>query len=868
MSTQGNQRGASDYASNNGNNQDAQPSPLAMLAATCSKIGSPAQTEEQNYGQGGDAGVRVVGAGQSGQSGNPGDAIAGWVPQLNGTLIDSTGKPVSVNSNNILQQAFTNNMNGQLLAQGQQIVATPGPNGQLTYSVMPSYQTVNIDGQEALIIPSSGGVNAQASASTAAVPQAPQQALITPTGQIIRAQGVTASGAGGQLAQANMLQNVAAQNVAGFGGLGNIVNIGGNLVNVGGMSGGTVRQGNNLMQAFQLPGFQTLQQMQTLIQVPVSINGQSVLQTIQVPTPNIPIQSAMQQIGISNNGLVTLGANAQSLQTLMASQQTQGQLAQQPVIGTEDGQIKTADKAGQNQQQQQAQLNATTAQAQTSKVAGLALTPSSSNNSNSSNAVQTLNVINTPQGQVILSSPPAPQQQATHSHAQSLPTLTVPSYPQTITANAALSTATTTTTSSTTQSAAVLQNVLAQQQLLQGLTNGQNLQLTNQGQINWLQQALGLNLAAAQQGPRTSGIQTVQLQNLQGMQNLQAFPALQGLQGLQGIQAITPQGQLLSGAAAVPNLGAVAIGTPGGAVGAIPLNSQQNVQQGTNAVGQQGVIAAQIQQDPNDPNKWQIVSNPVPPSPAVTTVPTPNTAGSASSTVTPSSTSSSTETSTPTGRRVRRVACDCPNCTSTEKHTGENKKKQHICHIPGCGKVYGKTSHLRAHLRWHSGDRPFACTWLFCGKRFTRSDELQRHKRTHTGEKKFQCPECNKRFMRSDHLTKHIRTHNAKRQYLGDGVSSTQGLEDIAKEKSVIKAIPKVQLGKPHVKQERRSGGGAWRGLEMEVQAIDEEAEEEEDEEDEGLDADTKVFQVSLSEDEEDAKGSSGGAKMENLAAK
>ena len=36
--------------------------------------------------------------------------------------------------------------------------------------------------------------------------------------------------------------------------------------------------------------------------------------------------------------------------------------------------------------------------------------------------------------------------------------------------------------------------------------------------------------------------------------------------------------------------------------------------------------------------------------------------------------------------------------------------------------------------RWHSGERPFACNWLFCGKRFTRSDELQRHKRTHTGK--------------------------------------------------------------------------------------------------------------------------------------
>uniref|UniRef100_W5L788 Sp3a transcription factor n=1 Tax=Astyanax mexicanus TaxID=7994 RepID=W5L788_ASTMX len=136
------------------------------------------------------------------------------------------------------------------------------------------------------------------------------------------------------------------------------------------------------------------------------------------------------------------------------------------------------------------------------------------------------------------------------------------------------------------------------------------------------------------------------------------------------------------------------------------------------------------------------------------------------------------------GKRLRRVACTCPNCKEGGgRGTSIGKKKQHVCHIVGCGKVYGKTSHLRAHLRWHSGERPFVCNWMFCGKRFTRSDELQRHRRTHTGEKKFVCPQCSKRFMRSDHLAKHIKTHQNKK---GGGGTVVATMDTSASSDSII----------------------------------------------------------------------------------
>ncbi|XP_068607628.1 transcription factor Sp3 [Brachionichthys hirsutus] len=228
---------------------------------------------------------------------------------------------------------------------------------------------------------------------------------------------------------------------------------------------------------------------------------------------------------------------------------------------------------------------------------------------------------------------------------------------------------------------------------------------------------------------------------------------VQGVQSLQGLQL--PQGQ---GQAQQLTLAPVQT-LPLGQTGQVSLPNLQTVTVNSGIQYTQGEdtnspIGIQIKEEP-DSEEWQL---------------------SGDSTLNPSDLNNlrvqmgeeDMETASGEGKRLRRVACTCPNCKeSGGRGSGMGKKKQHICHIVGCGKVYGKTSHLRAHLRWHSGERPFVCNWMYCGKRFTRSDELQRHRRTHTGEKKFVCTECSKRFMRSDHLAKHIKTHQNKK-----GVSS------------------------------------------------------------------------------------------------
>ncbi|GAC97343.1 potential zinc finger protein [Pseudozyma hubeiensis SY62] len=78
--------------------------------------------------------------------------------------------------------------------------------------------------------------------------------------------------------------------------------------------------------------------------------------------------------------------------------------------------------------------------------------------------------------------------------------------------------------------------------------------------------------------------------------------------------------------------------------------------------------------------------------------------------------------------RGRRV----PNKPEEMNNLGKSGKV-YTCKVPGCGKCFKRSEHLKRHVRSiHTDDKPFLCPFPSCNKRFSRHDNLNQHARVHT----------------------------------------------------------------------------------------------------------------------------------------
>lgn len=101
-----------------------------------------------------------------------------------------------------------------------------------------------------------------------------------------------------------------------------------------------------------------------------------------------------------------------------------------------------------------------------------------------------------------------------------------------------------------------------------------------------------------------------------------------------------------------------------------------------------------------------------------------------------------------------------------------------------CNRVFPRDKSLQAHMRTHTGERPYVCDFPECAKAFCQSGQLKTHQRLHTGEKPFVCSakDCRTRFT---HANRHCPDHPTSNLVRDEDNMPIPALEEVGLSPSV-----------------------------------------------------------------------------------